>query len=351
VADPIADPTAPRSARNLTVAGLAAVGLAAASLAGFLGGWHWLLDLASHFRPVWLVATIGLLATTAGRRRTGLTTACLAIAAAVNTGAVLPYLLPAGGDTGGGDRLELVSLNVLVDNGAKDRTLAYLRARRADVVVLLEVDAAWAGALAGLAELYPYRVVEPRDDSFGIALLSRLPLDRPRVERLAGGPPVVIAGITPAATSCLLLAAHPPAPLSAAWSADRDAQLAAIGELAAADPRPVIVAGDLNASPWSHGFRLLTAARGLRDSALGRGIRPTWNAKHPLPLVSIDHVVVSPEVRVLSRTVGPYVGSDHLPVEARLALPEQAPGSGGGTQRSSLTPAGRFAKPPGDRVF
>jgi endonuclease/exonuclease/phosphatase (EEP) superfamily protein YafD len=91
--------------------------------------------------------------------------------------------------------------------------------------------------------------------------------------------------------------------------------------VAAAESRPVIVAGDLNATPWSHGFRQLVRLRGLCDSAVGRGVQATWNAHRWVPRIPIDHVVVSPEVRVMDRRVGPDVGSDHLPVEATLAIP------------------------------
>ncbi len=214
-----------------------------------------------------------------------------------------------------------MSLNVFALNADKDHTLAYLSHRAADVVVLVEIEASWAEALESLAALYPHRVIEPRDDMFGVAVLSQLPLESPRVEEPAGGPPVIVTGVGRGKAGALLVAAHPPAPISAAWSARRDAQLAAISDLAAAESRPVIVAGDLNATPFSHGFRQLTRLRGLRDSALGRGLQNTWNARHWLPRIPIDHVVVSPEVRVVSRTVGPDVGSDHLPVEATLVVP------------------------------
>jgi endonuclease/exonuclease/phosphatase (EEP) superfamily protein YafD len=163
--------------------------------------------------------------------------------------------------------------------------------------------------------------VHPRADRFGIAVLSRLPLADSRIEELADGPPVVLADLPRGAQGCLLVAAHPPAPIAADWSARRDAQLAAIGDLAATESRPVIVAGDLNTTPWSHGFRQLVRLRGLQDSAVGRGLQPTWNARQFVPRIPIDHVVVSPEVRVVSRRVGPDVGSDHLPVEATLAIP------------------------------
>lgn len=299
---------------------LAATGVAAATLAGFSGRWHWLLDLASHFSWYWfLAATACLAAATWQRRRTagGLAAAALAI----NLWLLLPYWVPSERGTDGGTPLELVSLNVWADNTATDRAIAYLRGCGADVVVLLEVNTAWAEALAQLESLYPYRVIEPRDDKFGIALLSMWPLREPSVITPADGPPVIVATLEREASACLLVAAHPPAPISAEWTAWRDAQLEALGRLVAAADLPAILAGDLNTSPWSHGFSQLLATSGLRDSALGHGIQPTWNAQRPLPRIPIDHVLVSKEIRVLGRAVGPGVGSDHFPVEASLVLP------------------------------
>ncbi|MDA1202501.1 MAG: endonuclease/exonuclease/phosphatase family protein [Planctomycetota bacterium] len=298
------------------------LGLVAVTAVSFAGRWHWLLDLASHFRWYWLVAAVAWLAL-AARRQGRLATSCLALVVIANGAALLPYWLPAAviQAAASSEPLEIVSLNVLAGNPDKAPTLAYLRHRGADLVVLLEVDEAWAAALEELAPLYPHRLVELRDDKFGVAILSQFPLEDPQVETLAEGPPVMIVGVPRGQEGCLVVAAHPPAPVSAEWSSRRDAQLAAIGERAATESRPVIVAGDLNATPWSHGFRQLVGPRGLRDSALGRGLQPTWNARHWLPRIPIDHVVISDGVEVLSRGIGPDVGSDHLPVEATLLIP------------------------------
>jgi endonuclease/exonuclease/phosphatase (EEP) superfamily protein YafD len=316
-----ADPSATARRRTPVAFDLPAFGLAAATVAGFAGGWHWLLDLASHFRWYWLLAALVWFAV-APWRRSRLATGCLVAAAAANAWTLLPYWMPAAaGDAAGMGTLRLVSLNLLADNDDTGRTLGYLGQCDADVVVLLEVDDAWAEAVAKLAPRYPHQVMHPRDDRFGIAVLSRLPLARERIEPLAEGPPVVIVDLPVGRAGCLLVAAHPPAPIAADWSARRDAQLAAIGDVAAAESRPVIVAGDLNATPWSHGFRQLVRLRGLSDSAVGRGVQATWNAHRWVPRIPIDHVVVSPEVRVMERRVGPDVGSDHLPIEATLAIP------------------------------
>ncbi len=299
---------------------LPAWGLGTLTLAGFMGRWHWLLDLTSHFRWYCLLAALVWYAITS-RRRSRLATAWLAVAVGANAWALLPYWLPASHEAGKGDPLTIVSLNVRAENADKQRTLTYLRERKADVVVLLEVDDAWSAALRDLESLYPHRVITPEPGHFGIAVLSRVPLDGPKVVELAGGSPAVIAGLPRGKQGCLLMAAHPFAPTSAQFAARRDAQLAAMGDLAAGDTRPVVVAGDLNATPWSHGFRALAGPRRLRDSATGRGVQATWNARLWAPRIPIDHVIVSPEIGVQSRTVGPDVGSDHLPVEATLVVP------------------------------
>lgn len=311
-------PAKPRRAR--VAFDLPAWGLAAATLAGFAGRWHWLLDLASHFRWYLLLTTLVWFAVTS-RRRSRLATACLVFAVGANVWAIVPYWLPVNGPIAAGDRLTIVSLNVLVHNSDKALAVGYLRQRHADVVVLLEVDDAWSDAIADLEPLYPYRVIAPRRDQFGIAVLSKLPLTEPRTVELAGGSPAIIAGLPLGKAGCLFVAAHPLAPVSADWSARRNAQLAAIGELAGEERRPVIVAGDLNTTPWGFGFRQLVAPRGLRDSAIGHGVQSTWHARHWAPRIPIDHVVVSPEISVVSRTIGPDVGSDHLPVEATLVVP------------------------------
>ena len=294
--------------------------LAAVTLAGFAGRWHWLFDLASHFRWYWLLAAVVWFAL-AGRWLGRLAILSLLVAVIGNAAVILPYWLPPGDCPATGEAVRIVSLNLLIDNPDRERGVAYLRDCEADVVVLLEVDAGWARGLESLADRYPHRVVESRAHPFGIAVLSRLPLVEARTVPLADGPPVIVARIVQNSSAFLLVAAHPPSPTSAESAARRDAQLAAIGDVAAASPWPVVVAGDLNATPWSHGFRRLVDRGRLRDSARGRGVQATWHAALLFPRIPIDHVLVSEGVGVAARTVGRDVGSDHLPVEATLVLP------------------------------
>ena len=67
------------------------------------------------------------------------------------------------------------------------------------------------------------------------------------------------------------------------------------------------ILGDLNVSPWSPHFGGL-----LRES--GRGVQATWPTNLAPMRIPIDHCLVSPDVSVVGRRVGPDVGSDHFPI-------------------------------------
>jgi endonuclease/exonuclease/phosphatase (EEP) superfamily protein YafD len=303
--------------------------LAAATVAGWCGAWHWLLDLANHFRWYWLVLAVVSLAVS-GRRAGWLSRGCLAIALLGNLWALLPYWLPASGGTAIAgppaasrpEPISLVSVNVLTSNADKPAVLAYLRSRDPDIIVALEVDAAWAAALDDLSARWPHAITQPRDDNFGIALLTKQPPREHRVREFGDtGVPSIVATFAGAAGEFTLVATHPVPPKGSAYARDRDAQLRAIGRFVAESPLPCIVAGDLNATPWSAAFRDLVATSGLRDTALGRGVQATWNARVWTPRIPIDHILAPPRTEILHRAVGPDVGSDHFPVEAEIRLP------------------------------
>jgi vancomycin resistance protein VanJ len=106
---------------------------------------------------------------------------------------------------------------------------------------------------------------------------------------------------------------------------NRRAQARTVAAEVAADPDPVLLAGDLNSPPPSlvcRGFEAL----GLQDafSAAGRGYGYTYG--HALrtrhSFLRLDHVYVSREWRVLDCRTGGAAGSDHRPVIADLVLPD-----------------------------
>jgi endonuclease/exonuclease/phosphatase (EEP) superfamily protein YafD len=90
-------------------------------------------------------------------------------------------------------------------------------------------------------------------------------------------------------------------------------------------PRPLIVAGDLNAPQPSPVVQVLLG-EGLRDAfdegGRGWGYSVGHALKPHLSLLRIDHVLVSPELGVVQARVGSRWGSEHRPVVADLLVPQ-----------------------------
>ena len=108
------------------------------------------------------------------------------------------------------------------------------------------------------------------------------------------------------------------------WEANlalRMAQSRALARVVFASPRPIVLAGDLNAAESSDVVQRLIAG-GLRDafSAGGRGYGYTYGhtLRPKFSFLRIDHVLVSPEVAVSDCFVGTETASDHRPVIADL---------------------------------
>jgi endonuclease/exonuclease/phosphatase (EEP) superfamily protein YafD len=124
-----------------------------------------------------------------------------------------------------------------------------------------------------------------------------------------------------------LLATHPVSPLTADRAAQRDATLARLAVRATERDAPVIVIGDLNATPWSPKLQDLLLEAELIDSQVGFGHQPSYPAARGRLGIAIDHVLHSADLTTVARELGPSFGSDHRMVHARLA---PAASAGGG---------------------
>ncbi len=224
---------------------------------------------------------------------------------------MLPSL--SGGGVGDQRLATLVSANVLSSNPDPARAVARLRDLAPDVLILLEPDHGWRAPLQALRDDYPVRREILRDDNFGICAYARS--GTITVWQPEG---VEVPGLVIATAGVEILAVHPPPPFSAAYHAMWSGQLAAIARWSATRPR-AIVAGDLNATPWSSGFRRLCANGVLHGPGGLAAWTPTW-LRGTLLAATIDHVLAGSDVVVHGHTVGPAIGSDHQPVQVELRL-------------------------------
>jgi endonuclease/exonuclease/phosphatase (EEP) superfamily protein YafD len=219
-----------------------------------------------------------------------------------------------------GHRLRIVSFNVLGRNPSHEAVLDFLREQQADIVLLMEVQPAWAERLHELRNEYPHQHIVAREDNFGIALLSR---SECRIKTLDLGPakvPSLAATFHADERPLTFIGTHPVPPGSAAGAALRNGQLRELAVFVEEQTTPVILAGDLNVTSYSPYFHDLVRETGLSDTRQGIGIQASWSPPLPVLSLPLDHVLVSTDIGVLDRRIGPALGSDHRPVIVDLRI-------------------------------
>ena len=299
--------------RMRMLATLSALGLLLPALLSLLpaessGVLVWLLDLAANWQWLFLPATLisaGL--ATLAERRWALLLPLLALPWLTAS----PLLPPA---SGAAPAFTIASANVHMDNQDVTPLARWLAQENPDLVVVLEVAPIYAQGLVAL-DAYPHRHIVAQNTPFGIAVLSRHPMSAVRTVQDADGIPHIEALLDWQGRKIRLIAVHPMPPISAAFAASRDRQLAAWARTAGR--QPTLLAGDLNATPWSSAFNGLDTL-GLRRAT---GLVPTWpSALQAISGIPIDHVLASHHWQRIDSSRGPDLGSDHAPVLARLTL-------------------------------
>lgn len=308
----------------LTFLGCLAVALGTAL--SFQGHQHAVLEIFTHFRMHYVAATFVAVCIFAALRRPGLLAFAVLIFA-VNLLDTAPLLFgridggavsaESGGVPSQRRHWKLLSLNVLQPNQRYDAVIALLRRENPDVVTLQEIDDGWFAALEPtLRDLYPHRIEQIRGDRFGIGLFSKFPLRRAELVYYGlyrVGIPAIHAEVDTGVRIVEVMAAHPPPPMAPVAAEARNDSVRELLLRARHSDAPLILAGDLNNTPWSPDFR-----NWVRESRLeypyGMGWLPTWHSGGILRKIPIDHCLASKEARIVSRRTGPFVGSDHLPL-------------------------------------
>ena len=253
----------------------------------------------------------------------------LAVALAYSAWRLVPYQPVYGVDMAdagrcpAGARLSVLVANVLQTNDERAAMLDVLAGQHADVVVLLEVNRPWLSALRPLTARYPHRVLESRDNTYGMAVLSRLPLYQTRTLSTFGDDTPLVNGLLrmPDGHGVRLWAIHPRPPRFTTDTDERDAELVRTARQVRGQVGPAIIAGDLNDVAWSRTTSLLKDVSGTLDPRIGRLPLPTFNAHWPWFLRwPLDDVFATPHFTLVGLKTLPNAGSDHRPYRADLCL-------------------------------
>ncbi len=309
-----------RVARRAT---LAAILLACAgTVMGELGRLAMPFEIASNLRIQYLLllAPAAVLAIVWGRRKL----AALAGAAALVNLAYIGALALDAGPTPAHAAAPVhraLLLNAYYRSRSPAGVIRLIYEKKPDVVVLVEVTPGLADALRGLADEYPYREAFPRPDAGGLAILSRQPLES--VHRYPFGSwkrAVLVARTRIGDRMVTVVGLHPYSSRGLERSRIRGIQFRAVARWLAGRDEPVLLLGDLNITPWSPLFADFLHASGLHDARRGFGALPTYPVWFPPFWLPLDHCLVSRELTIRDLRVGPYAGSDHLPVVVDFSI-------------------------------
>lgn len=311
-----------------TIVRTAALVCCAAILSASLLGGLWIApDSINIFAPYWLGAGLLILSGIAiTERRARRRAAGVAVLLACYVAATLFLLAPAWAtaadrDDNPGEPLTLISFNLYKDNANSPQAAEWLLRQNADIVVLVEAAPRQESGLRRLRLRYPYAYGCSRRARCSTVILSRRPAEDhwPLAQGDADNRralSAVTARFLVGGRSVPITAVH----LERPWPFGVQTQsLAELGNALRSVGQGGIVAGDFNSAPWTFAVRGLADPAGVRSVT---GMTGTWPASADAAMLRLplDQIYVGPCMTAESVRRGPYLGSDHFPIVARIRV-------------------------------
>ena len=276
---------------------------------------NWMLDNLTSF-TLQVLGVLLVLTLTAWIRRLTAIALFGSLTAAALMLRTWPHIAVAEGRAAPASLTWLVA-NVHTANRHHAALVKLIRESNPTLIGLVETNSRWLQALEGPLADYPYRVLLPREDNFGMALFSRVKLVDPVVAAF---------GVTPTITTTValeeheldLVLVHVLPPINDDYASDRDRQLTHIGKLRPRKGHGLVIAGDFNATPYSPTFGAAFEQPTFRRAA---GLSGTFPAAFPAPLrIPIDHALSAGAVNIRQR-IERDIHSDHLPFTVAITIP------------------------------
>ena len=211
--------------------------------------------------------------------------------------------------------LTVASFNALYVNRDAEAVRTEIERLDADVVALIEVGPGKKQILGALKQRYPYQT-DCRDiDYCELAILSKFPIVESEGRAGWEGPPYIRARLGPEAGGLTVMGVHT---IRFPHARAQFRQVTELARLLEKLPGNKLVMGDFNATPFSRILPVIEQGANLRRITH----LPTWPAQTGLPQIAIDHIFLSPTLRVLEAPrIGERAGSDHYPIIARISVP------------------------------
>jgi endonuclease/exonuclease/phosphatase (EEP) superfamily protein YafD len=221
------------------------------------------------------------------------------------------------------DSVSLLSANVLQFNTDYQQFLDLVAEQCPDIVLTMESNEDWDTAMRPLEAEYPHFRKVPLENTYGMHLYSKLPMET-RVHYLVADdlPSIEAKMRTREGYRFTLWCLHPPppSPTEEPNSKERDGELLAAAKRIRQAGGTTVVVGDFNNVAWARSSVLFRKTSETIDPRIGRGLAATFHARYWFARFPIDQLFHSPDVFAQELRVLRYFGSDHLPLYFRFYI-------------------------------
>ena len=225
-------------------------------------------------------------------------------------------------------QLSIIIYNVLQKNDKYQKFLDLVNIVDPDIILAIEVNDKWYNNIDSLKSSHPHIIKETRDNTYGIAMYSKIPYQSAKVNHLVkddvpsleaiiefNGDMIRLTGVHP----------EPPIPGEVLTSGPKDLELLRIARHINDNQSSDydIVIGDLNDVGWSKNSTAFKEISGLRDPREGRGFYPTFPTYLPIR-IPLDQVFCSEGLSLVKFETLRNIGSDHFPISVIFQTEEDS---------------------------
>jgi len=288
----------------------------------WLADFWWFFELFTHFRAQYIF-TLGFAALVLHLMKQHIWAVWVDVLWFWNILWILPLYFPAKEPKQSSSKtLHVIMANVQRSNAQHKTFVGYIKKQNPDSFFAIEVDESWIKSLQALHSTYPYRRLDPQPNNFGIGFYSKWPIrEQHQVEVSSWGKTSLHVKVNVNRQHLHLVGTHPMPPVGSAAAMERNQHLQNAAQYVSTLHGPKILLGDFNCTSWSPTFDRVLRISSLQDSRQGWGLQPSWLRNTGVFTIPIDHMLISKNIQVLRREIGPDIHSDHRPVSMHFSLP------------------------------
>jgi len=217
--------------------------------------------------------------------------------------------------------ISLMISNVYQYNTSFQKLADLIKREKPDLILLVEVNQKWLLSIEDATKTYPYKCEVPIENTYGMALYSKWPMEQIEIRYLVTDEtPSIKTNIKTPYGALNLYGVHPfpPVPSEKNTTLYKDKELLLLANELKETNETTIVCGDLNDVAWSNTTNMFQQITKLLDPRKGRRFLATFHVKLPLLRFPLDHIFCSQNFSLISLEKLKNIDSDHYPVLIKL---------------------------------